>query len=118
MNNSDHRAGVKEANLVKRHLKLSGIDERNIDSLYDEIDQLPGVDSVRIQGARMDVAYDASHCHIDMLEEVVRQHGGRFSDAWWARVKKSYYRFVDQNARDNAAHVPHCCGKVPPGAGK
>ena len=55
---------------------------------------------------------------IDGIEEVIRKHGADVHDDWWTHTKESYYKFVDQNVKDNAAHKPWSCHKVPPGASR
>lgn len=115
MSDLDHKPGVKELNLVSHRLKLAGLSEKAATTLVDELGQLFGMDRVTFDARTscLFFAYDATHCSLDKVEERVRQHGARFDDGWWNRVKCSYYRFVDQNLRDNAAHEPHCCNKAP-----
>ncbi|GGB92488.1 hypothetical protein GCM10011352_18180 [Marinobacterium zhoushanense] len=115
MSDLDHRPGVKEANLVTRKLKLSGIDQPGISALVAELDQLFGMDSVNYasDSATLSFAYDATHCSVDVVESIVNKHGAQFAASWWNRTKRGYYRFVDQNMKDNAGYEPHCCNKVP-----
>ena len=46
MNNLTHRAGVKEANLVIRNLRLNNVSAANRHALLDEIEHLFGIDDV------------------------------------------------------------------------
>lgn len=116
MSDMDHRPGVHEAYLVKRHLKLEALDATRAAAIAQEIDQLVGVDSVALDGAtrRLDVAYDASHLRIEQLEEIVRKHGSDLDHGWWTHFKEGWYRFTDQNVRDNARHEPWSHHKVQP----
>jgi hypothetical protein len=43
MSDFDHRVGVKEANLVIRNLRLSNVNEKNRNSLLEEVDHLFGI---------------------------------------------------------------------------
>ncbi|MBP0048565.1 cation transporter [Marinobacterium sp. AK62] len=114
MSDLDHKPGVKENNLVNRNLKVV-TGNADMASLANEIDQLYGVDSVSWEPDKsvLRFAYDATHCNLDIVEALVREKGAAFADGWWNRVKRNYYRFVDENMRDNASHEPHCCNKVP-----
>tara|TARA_R110001632_G_scaffold174095_1_gene293644 strand:- start:86077 stop:86346 length:270 start_codon:yes stop_codon:yes gene_type:complete len=66
--------GVREVNLVVRHLKLEGVNETN----RDAIDHTFGIDSVQCDNktATLHLAYDATHCQLDGQEGmfVTMQH--------------------------------------------
>lgn len=115
--NGEHRAGVSEAYLVKRHLRIETLEPGSAESLCDEINRIIGIDSVAIdpQTRQLDIAYDASVLNIDDIEAVFTRNGVAFAHGWWNRTKLEHYRFVDQNVRDNAKADPHCCSKPPPG---
>lgn len=117
MSDHDHKPGVKDVNLVRRKLQLSGVSEQAAALLVVELGQLFGMDRVRFDASKSSLvfSYDATHCSLDRVEEKVRQHGASFDTGWWSRIKCSYYRFVDQNVKDNAAHEPHCCNRPPAG---
>ena len=120
MSDLDHRVGVREQNLVVRNLKLSNVTEESCDELVKEIDQLFGIDEVsyNIKEGEIHLAYDAANINLDGIEEVIRKHGADVHDDWWTHTKESYYKFVDQNIKDNSAHKPWSCHKVPPGASR
>jgi hypothetical protein len=120
MSDLDHRVGVREANLVVRHLKLEGVSDENKQALLDDIDHTFGIDSVSYddKSATLNVAYDAVNCCIDGIEEKIKAHGADISHDWWTRFKESYYQFTDQNIKDNAQHEPWSCHKSPPGSSK
>ncbi len=86
----------------------------------EKIDQLFGIDEVsyNIKEGEIHLAYDAANINLDGIEEVIRKHGADVHDDWWTHTKESYYKFVDQNVKDNAAHKPWSCHKVPPGASR
>lgn len=115
MSDLDHKPGVKEVNLVSHRIKLADVSEQAATALVDEVDQLFGMDQVSFDARTscLSFAYDATHCSLDKVEDVIRQQGARLDDGWWNRMKRSYYRFVDQNMKDNEAHEPHCCNKAP-----
>ena len=52
MSDLDHRVGVSEANLVVRHLKLTGITDGNLLAIVAEIDGTFGIDAVSFEEAK------------------------------------------------------------------
>ncbi|PCI63263.1 MAG: hypothetical protein COB35_01325 [Gammaproteobacteria bacterium] len=122
MENSNHRVGVSEMNFVTRHLKLnytkgSADEQQSAEMMLKEIDQTFGVDSVSFADKEnnLTVAYDASHFDIEHLEVVLPKYGFEVAHQWWNNLKESYYKFTDQNIKDNAEHQPSCCHKPPTG---
>ena len=120
MSKNKHRLGVTEVNLVVRHLKIREIDAAKVNAAIEEIDQLYGLDDVSFseKSQVLNLAYDASRLCIDGIEEVLKKYDIEISHDWWTHFKEGYYRFVDQNVKDNATHQPWSCHKTPPGAGR
>lgn len=120
MTNTKHRVGVSELNLVSRHLKLDHITADNQSALLAEIDQIQGVNAVSYNEKQQmfNVAYDATHTNLEKIEQIITRYGGDIADGWWNHFKENYYKFVDQNIKDNAEHVPSCCHKPPAGLRK
>lgn len=116
MSNSEHRLGVSEVNLVVRHIKLETIDQLKIKDAIAEIDQIYGIDGVSFDEKShvLNLAYDASRTCIDHIEEILAKYEVVVSHDWWTRLKEGYFRFVDQNVKDNAKHTPVSCHKSPP----
>ncbi len=116
MSDLDHRVGVREANLVVRHLKLEKITEENKALILTEIDQTFGIDNVSFddKSQTLNLAYDATHCDLEGLEEIIRKHGADISHDLWTHFKESYYKFTDKNIKDNAEYQPTCCNNPPP----
>lgn len=117
MNTAKHKPEVNEVNCVERVIKITGLTENNTAQLLAEIDSLKGVDHVSIDNKRSELTavYDASLCNINLIEDVINACGLHIADDWWSQLKESYYEFVDQNVKDNAAHEPWSCHKIPPG---
>lgn len=120
MKEQEHRPGVSEVNLVVRHLKLMTADRAAMTAAIAELDQSYGMDTASFDDASgvLSVAYDASHLGIDCVEKILAEHGIEVSHDWWTRFKEGHYRFVDQNVKDNASHVPWSCHKPPKGGGR
>ena len=91
--------------------------EENHQLIVQEIDHLLGVDAVSINASEslLNVAYDATKRQLDEIEEIVRKHECDIAHDWWTHFKEGYYKFVDQNVKDNASHEPWSCHKRPPG---
>ncbi|MAK45281.1 MAG: hypothetical protein CMN80_14160 [Spongiibacter sp.] len=116
MKNTEHRLGVSEVNLVVRHLKLDAKNVSNINDAITEIDKLYGLDAVSFdeQSQVLNLAYDASRLCLDGIEDVLAKHGIEVGHDWWTHFKEGYYKFVDQNIKDNSEHEPWSCHKSPP----
>ena len=116
MSDLDHRVGVSEVNLVSRKLQLTKLTEFNRAKVVSEIDETFGVDSVAIdiRNGSLSIAYDVTHIRLDAIEQIIIKHDADISDAWWNRLKVSYYKFIEQNMVDNAKHKPWSCHQAPP----
>ncbi|PKH06161.1 hypothetical protein [Moritella sp. Urea-trap-13] len=115
MNNLNHKVGVKEQNLVVRNIKLSKLNEQNKTALLEVINQTFGVDAVNFnqEKSTLHLAYDATNINLDGIEAIITQHGAEIHDDWWTHIKEDYYKFIDQNVKDNAEHKPWSCHQPP-----
>lgn len=113
----EHRLGVSEVSLVVRHLKLEPADGSRLLDAIAEIDELYGLDDISFDDRYhvLNIAYDASRLCLDGVEDVLKKHAVEVSHDWWTRFKTGYYRFVDDNVKDNAGHEPWSCHQSPPG---
>jgi hypothetical protein len=121
MRTKEHRPGVKEVNIVTRHLGLSRpIDAETLNQAMVEIDRLIGLDSITFddESDKLHFSYDASRLCIDCVEDVLTTYGIQPKQDWWTRFKEGHYRFVDQNVRENARREPWSCHRTPPHARK
>jgi hypothetical protein len=120
MSDFNHRVGVSEDNLVIRTLKLTKITGQNKNNILAKIDEAFGIDAVSFDDEKheLHLAYDATHINLDGIEEIIRSFEADVADSWWNHIKEDYYKFVDQNVKDNANHKPWSCHKSPPGVQK
>ncbi|PKG80812.1 hypothetical protein CXF85_22150 [Colwellia sp. 75C3] len=120
MTDFDHRVGVKEANLVIRNLRLTNVVDANRNALMEDIDHQFGIDEISYNStdACLYLAYDATNINLEGIEDIIKKHGADIHNDWWTHTKEQYYKFVDQNVKDNAKHVPWSCHKPPSGAVK
>ena len=117
MNDSKQNSAEEGVSLVIRHLKLDGSTTQDkIRSAIAALKEIPGVDGVsydEITGV-FNVAYDARRVCVDTIEDVLKKYSIVVSHDWWTHFKEEYYRFADQNIKDNFEHRPYgCCSKVP-----
>lgn len=118
MSKKDHRLGVSEINLVVRHLKLEPVDQTKLEAAITEVDQLYGLDAISFDEKNhvLNLAYDASRISLDGIEEVLKNYDVEVSHGWWTGFKEGYYKFVDENVKENAGHQPWSCHNPPPSA--
>ncbi|MBZ5877811.1 MULTISPECIES: hypothetical protein [Chromohalobacter] len=111
MSHHDHRPGVSQASLVTRSLKLTPGASGHIAAAVTEIDALRGLDRVSYdpEHRKLHLAYDAKRLCIDDIEVVLARHGVDIGAGRWNRIKEDYYRFIDQNVKDNAKQKPWSC---------
>ncbi|MCA1770691.1 MAG: cation transporter [Halomonas sp.] len=111
MSNQEHRLGVSEVNLVRRHLKLDASDLEAVHAAVADIDELYGLDSVSFDDKKrkLHLAYDAMRLCLDCVDEILKKHAIKISHDWWTRLKEEQYRFIDQNVKDNAKKEPWSC---------
>lgn len=106
-----HKFGVDSNYLVKRRLLLAGVFPQNGTAITDAIAELIGVDTVTLDLATgsLDVHYDASKRHLDDIVEIIRHEGSMLSMKRWQRFKRGWYRYFDQNIKENAVKQPWRC---------
>lgn len=112
MKHKEHRLGVTEINLVKRHLALlEPINTELLSAAIGEIDKLFGIDEVSFDEnkTRLDFSYDASRLCIQCVEDILARYDIQPKQDWWTRFKVDHYRFVDQNIKDNLHREPWSC---------
>lgn len=111
MSSKIHRLGVSEASLVVRHLKLEPTSSETIKNVITEIDGIYGLDAVSFDDKShvLNIAYDASRICLDCIEKVLQEHQVEISHDWWTNFKEGYYRFFDQNIKENMNAEPWSC---------
>jgi hypothetical protein len=116
MSDFSHRPGVREGFLVKRRLRLQPLDDPHARDAVAAVEALIGVDWTRWDPRKrvLTLAYDAANLQLDRILERLRERGGVLDEGWWSRFRLGWYRYSDQNVRDNAKLEPFCCDKVPP----
>ena len=101
----------------KLSLKFCGITPENASLVEDVLRAYEGVQfvQVKLQKSLIRLNYDVQLANLDELLDllavfdVTKYQGG----LWW-KWRWHLAQQVERNIQDNAAHVPHCCGKAPP----
>ena len=108
---SDHRLGVSEVNLVVRHLKLTDPETEKIEGAVNEIDHLFGLDGVSFDAKSevLNLAYDGARISLEDIESILTKYQIEVSHDWWTQLKESFYKYVDDNVRDNAQRQIWSC---------
>ncbi len=81
-----------------------------------KIGSLPGVRTVTadVKKHRAVVSYDVTVMDYRSIIAALEEAGFPPLDDWLSRVKGNWYRFTEENARENAkAPPPACCNKPP-----
>jgi copper chaperone CopZ len=102
---------------VRRKIRLPSL-RHAADGMAVEraIGEMPGVLAVtaEVDRQRVVVRYNASRQNYRNIMEIAEKTGFPALNSWWSRFKGNWYRFTDENARDNAkAPPPACCSKPP-----
>lgn len=118
MSKKEHRLGVSEINFVVRHLKLEATAETKIKIIITEINQLYGIEGASFDEKShvLNLAYDASRLCLDGIENILKKYDVEISHDWWTHLKEGYYKFVDENVKENAGHEPWSCHDKPRGS--
>ncbi len=108
---NSHKLGVDSNYLVKRRLILAGVFPQNGQAITESIEALIGVDTVMLDlpTGVLDVHYDASKRQFDDIVEIVEHGGSMLSTSRWQRFKRGWYRYFDQNIKENASQKPWSC---------
>lgn len=106
-----HKLGVNPNRLVKRNLKLAGPVDENGTQIVAELEAIIGVDAAFINTQRrmLTVHYDASRLQLDEVSAVVIDNACQMSNGRWQRTKRGWYRYFDQNIKENANQEPWKC---------
>jgi copper chaperone CopZ len=79
--------------------------------LREELGKLEGVHEVRLQPEkkRVIVQYDATKQDVQRVAATLAGLGYPVANSFWSRLKQTWYGFLDENIRDNAAAPPKPC---------
>ena len=102
---------------VRRRIKLPSM-KHAADGMAVErvVGEMPGVLAVlaKIDKHQVVVRYDASQLNYHSIMDTIEKTGFPPLNNWWNRFKGNWYRFFDENARENAKAPPSACCNKPP----
>ncbi len=102
-----------DAFVVRRSLHVPGID-KNPQKTEKMLTSLKGVRvvDVDLKRGRLTVTYDASQTGFWVIEKILDDTGKPIKKSGWSRFKSSWYRYLDENAQNNAkSKGGACCSK-------
>ena len=100
-----------EAFVVRRKIRLRGLSSRErVEAVNRALCALEGMREVRVDSGRQCVlvCYDASRLSFGQIESACPPTPG-----WWARLRAALYRYMDENAHENAGRKPAPCCSNP-----
>jgi hypothetical protein len=101
---------------MRRKLLLPTLAHGKKESLKEILEEMVGVCdfSIDADNKSLVILYDASKTNYETVTASLSDSGFVPLDSWWSRIKGGWYKFTDDNVRDNAkAPPPACCNKPP-----
>lgn len=103
----------------KAILKFDGLESVEHSLVEEALKAYHGVRFAKVHHKKpvIHLGYDVQLTTLEELLALLAELGLRKYDRglWW-RWRWQLAKQVEKNIQDNAAHVPHCCGKAPPSA--
>ncbi len=96
---------------VHRTLVLSVMDEESVPKIRGCLEELPGMEQLVFDDGRrrLELTYDASLLGLPVIEQALADAGCSAADGRWSRMRRAWYRYLDENARANAMAKGACC---------
>lgn len=97
------------------HRKLSIPTIQGIDCIgiiHETLDGIDGIQQVIIDvyHKQIWITYDAAQIGFGEIERLLSECRYPVSNSWWSRYKSAWYRYLDENARENAqSKAGPCC---------
>ena len=105
-----------DAFVVRRKVRLRGLASRErVEAVNRALRALEGMQEVRVDSGRQCalVCYDASRLSFGQIEQALIEAGCPPAPGIWARFKAALYRYMDENAHENAGRKPAACCSNP-----
>lgn len=98
--------------LVTRSLKLNKSIYIN-DIKYNNLSKEPEFKEIKKTNKNLIVTYNNTEYSIDSVIEILKKYNIDIDMGPWSKVKLGFFRFFDQNIKDNINHKSSCCNKPP-----
>lgn len=113
MSNIKRAKGPFDVN--RRIAVASGSPEQLHQAIQRLREMAPVIDVELDRQNRLHVVYDASRLGMREIESLLGNSGITSGNGLWSNLKQEWYRFLDDNARDNArSGGGACCNRPPP----
>ena len=102
--------------LVRRHLRVEGpLDAAAARRLRQALEALPGLVQAQVDARRrrVMVRYDLARTGLAEVEACLRQAGHPPLPGRWWRLRRQWYRYLDENLRANAGAPGGACCSNP-----
>ena len=102
---------------LKRTVRLDGITQEQSQKIQSRFADNPNVENLSfdLNSKTMTTQYHGAYVSIDNILDILDELGVKSSQRFRDRIKLGWYRYGDENTRDNARLEPFCCSKIPPG---
>ncbi|MBW7851679.1 MAG: heavy-metal-associated domain-containing protein [Rhodospirillales bacterium] len=107
---------MNETNIVKRKIKVAGLDDcsRDVGEWLRSVDGVVDAEASPDTG-RVTVSYDLRQCTLPQVAERLEAIGLRPSNHVLDRLRRGWASFTEDNIRSSLGHQGHCCSKPPAG---
>lgn len=98
--------------VVRRRVSVVGLDAAaDGRAIRERLSVLPGVQEVNVDAeeGRVQITYDTSHVGFAEIEAGLADAGHPRCAGIASRLRAWWYRYLDENARDNARSRAACC---------
>lgn len=104
---------INKAFVVDRTVSVPGIYCDRCDKvIHESLSGMAGLIEIEVNKDQKSVrlVYDSAQIGFDHIEKALSDAGYPISDSRWSRFKSARYRFMDENARNNAhSSGGNCC---------
>lgn len=112
---SDIKRAKGPFDVNRRIAVASGSPEQLHQAIQRLREMAPVIDVELDRQNRLHVVYDASRLGMREIESLLGNSGITTGNGFWSNLKQGWYRFLDDNARDNArSGGGACCNRPPP----
>ncbi len=108
--------GPDDAFVVRRKVRLRDLSSReHVEAVKRALRALEGMREVRVDSGRQCVlvCYDASRLSFGQIEQALVESGCPPAPGFRARLRAALYRYMDENAHENAGRRPAPCCSNP-----
>ncbi len=99
--------------LVKnRHFEMKASETTSFEACQQQLLQQPGIYEVTLDSNsnRLDIRYDLEKINMARIEDILQHTGVNLSQSFWARLKRNWSHYTEENELENhRAPAMPCC---------